>query len=140
MGYEVHITRKDFWSDESGPDLSLEEWIDYVKSDPDMRLDGFAETRTPDGQVLRIESPGLAVWVAYSKHQEDGNKAWFDHLSGSVDMKNPDEEILGKMFEIATALGGKVQGDDGEYYDADGKPVDESSTSGGGRPWWKFWS
>ena len=60
MGYDVHITRRQNWSDPSGPVISLAEWVAVVESDPEMRLDGYAETRVPDG-VLRIEREGLAV-------------------------------------------------------------------------------
>lgn len=75
MGYDVHITRKDDWSDDHGPAVSLDEWLLYVESDATMRLDGFAEAQTPDGLIVRIESPGLAVWVGYSGHGVDGNMA-----------------------------------------------------------------
>ena len=83
MGYEVHITRKAEWFGEEGPEITIEEWKNYVASDPEMRLDGFAEATTPDGNTLRVESPGLSVWVAYSKHEEAGNMAWFDHYKVS---------------------------------------------------------
>jgi hypothetical protein len=45
MGYELHITRKRDWSD-AGPEITLDEWLALVRSDPDMRLDGFAEAQT----------------------------------------------------------------------------------------------
>jgi len=103
VGYEVHITRKAEWFGEEGPEITIEEWKNYVASDPEMRLDGFAEATTPDGNTLRIESPGLSVWVAYSKHEESG-KAWFDHYKDRITVKNPDEEILIKMHAIASDL------------------------------------
>ena len=43
MGYEIHITRKMEWFDKGGPNISLEDWKAYISSDPDMRLDGYAE-------------------------------------------------------------------------------------------------
>jgi hypothetical protein len=49
--------------------------------------------------------------------------AWFDFQDGDVVVKNPDEEILKKMWLIAQALGAKVQGDDGEIYDENGEIV-----------------
>jgi hypothetical protein len=36
-------------------------------------------------------------------------------------VKNPDLEILRKMHSIARHLSAKVQGDEGETYDHDGK-------------------
>lgn len=47
--------------------------------------------------------------------------AWFTHSKDRITVKNPDEEILVKMHQIALALSAKVQGDDGEEYGADGK-------------------
>ncbi|WP_157197703.1 MULTISPECIES: hypothetical protein [Methylomonas] len=43
MGYEVHITRKAEWFEEEGPEITIEEWKNYVVSDPEMRpkRDGF---------------------------------------------------------------------------------------------------
>lgn len=135
MGYDVHITRREHWSDE-GDDIDLEEWSAYVDSDPDMRMDGFAEAETPDG-TLRIEGDGLAVWTAHSKHEEDGNMAWFSYFEGDVHVKYPDEEILQKMHRISISLHAKVQGDDGELYDETGSTetkVQEVQT----KRWWEF--
>jgi hypothetical protein len=77
MGYNVRITRKQNWSDEEGPEIPLAEWIAVVAADPEMRLDGFAETRVGGGAILRIERDGLSVWTAYSRHRENGTMVWF---------------------------------------------------------------
>jgi hypothetical protein len=68
-----------------------------------MRLDGYAEAQIPGG-VFRIESPGIAVWTAWSRHGQDGNMAWFDQAAGNVNVKNPDVEILRKMWTLAQRL------------------------------------
>jgi hypothetical protein len=125
MGYDVHITRKRDWFDDS-PEIALGEWLSFVSRDPEMRLDGFADATFPDGSVLRIESDGLAVWTAYSAHGHRGNMAWFSHSQGDVVVKNPDREILRKMWLVAGAFNAKVQGDDGEIYDANGDVICES--------------
>jgi hypothetical protein len=39
------------------------EWLALIQADPEMRFDGFAEAKTPDG-VSRYENQGLAVWEA----------------------------------------------------------------------------
>jgi hypothetical protein len=120
MGYELHVTRRSDWTDDDGDAISQDEWLAYVESDPTMRLDGYAEAETTDGRVLRVESPGLAVWTAYSGHGVDGGMAWFDlSFHGNVIVKNPDAEIIGKMLEVAGALAAGVQGDDGEWYTED---------------------
>ena len=138
MGYDVHITRKHDWFDEKGPQISLAEWLALVAADSEMRLDGYAETRMPDGSVFRTVQEGLAVWTAYSRHDESGNMAWFLYRKGYVTVKNPDDEILRKMWSIAQHLSAKVQGDDGEIYDSSAnesyrqEPWPE-------KPWWRFW-
>ena len=116
MGYEIHITRKTEWFDEDGPEISLEDWKAYIASDPEMRLDGYAEATMENGDVFRTEHDGIAVWTAYSGHGVDGNMAWLYPGSGGIVAKNPDREILAKMFEIAQALGARVVGDEGEEY------------------------
>jgi hypothetical protein len=101
MGYDVHITRKKNWCDQDGPEIPLAEWTSIERSDQGMRLDGYAETRLENGRILRTENEGLAVWTEYSRQGEDGNLAWFDFRSGNVVVKNPDSEILQKMWSLA---------------------------------------
>ncbi|MBB1631037.1 hypothetical protein [Cupriavidus sp. UME77] len=123
MGYDVYITRKSNWFDERGSDIDIEEWKGLVQADPDMRLDGNASVALKDGSTLRVESDGLAVWSAYSGNGNGGNMAWLDFQQGNVVVKNPDGEILGKMWQLAQRLNAKVQGDDCELYDADGHVI-----------------
>ena len=123
MGYEVRITRKQDWSDQEGPEIPLTEWIAVVAADPEMRLDGFADASVGGGAILRIESDGLSVWTAYSRHRENGPMVWFDFRQGNVVVKNPDTEVLRKMWSLAEALSAKVQGDEGEVYDAAGQQL-----------------
>jgi len=134
MGYELHITRKEDWSDkDESNEIELTEWVDYVKSDKEMRLEGYAEAKTGNGEKVRYENDGVAVWTSYSKNGLGGNYAWFDFGSGNVTVKNPDQEIINKMIDIAGQLKAKVQGDDGEAYDTR-KTVQEK------KPWWKVWN
>jgi len=116
MGYDVHITRADDWFDSGLSPISLEEWLGYVGTDIEMRLDRLAVATVQGEPAVAYESEGLAVWTTWSGHQEDGNKAWFDHRDGRVVVKNPDDEMLRKIKMVASALGAKVLGDDGEEY------------------------
>jgi hypothetical protein len=104
----------------------------------DMRLDGYAETRVGDGSILRIENKGLSVWTAWSRHSESG-MAWFSFRHGNVIVKNPDLEIRRKMWSLAQALSAKVQGDDGEFYDASGNQLRIGAQAPVKKPWWRFW-
>ncbi len=138
MGYDVHITRRHDWFDPEGPEISLEEWLAFVAADPEMRLDGHAETRLQDGSVFRTVQRGLSVWTAYSQHDDSGNMAWFLYRKGYITVKNPDEEIIRKMWSIAQALSAKVQGDDSEVYDSSAR-ASYPDTDLAGKPWWRFW-
>jgi hypothetical protein len=141
VGYEVYATRAVHWVDAATAPIPLDEWLAYVESDPEMRLDGYAEAEVSGGAVLRYENEGLAVWLAWSGDEEDGNRAWFDFRKGCVVVKNPDEEILSKLVDIATALGARVVGDDGELYPQSpaAASADTSKASHRDRPWWRFW-
>jgi len=123
MGYDVHITRRENWFEEAGPEIELSEWLKLVESDSEMRLDGYAEAPLKDGDVLRVEESGLSTWTAYSRHGRDQGKAWFSFSSGNIIVKNPDPEILRKMWQLSKPLSARVQGDDGELYDQDGEVV-----------------
>jgi hypothetical protein len=121
MGYDVHITRREDWAD-AGQDISLDEWLAVVAADPELRLDGYAESPIAGGRgVFRTERPGIAVWTAWSRHREGDTMAWIDHGSGNVSATNPDAEIRRKMWALAQRLAAKVQGDDGETYDETGE-------------------
>jgi hypothetical protein len=85
----------------------------------------------------------MAVWTAYSGHEKDGNMAWFSFFDGDVSVKNPDPEILRKMWLVAEKLGAKVQSDEGEVYGSSGQsdesPPMDTPTGTVKKPWWKFW-
>jgi hypothetical protein len=143
MGYDFHITRKENWSDEDGPEISLDEWIHYVRSDPEMRLDGFAEVERGSESTIRITDPSMAVWTSYSGNGDGGNFAWMCLFHGSVQVKNADEEIRRKMWTIAEKMSARLQGDEGEFYGKDGLQIPEYPTAKielrQPKPWWKFW-
>src|ERR1700739_1579258 len=103
MGYDVHITRKPDWFDE-GDDIPLADWLEYVRSEPEMRMDVHGEIRPKNGEFLRAESNSLSVWTGYSRHVEGEKMAWFALYLGSIVVKDPDPEVLRKMHRISCAL------------------------------------
>lgn len=146
MGYDIHIVRNDdFWDEEIGGGISLDEWSSYVAQDNTMRMDGTAEVDLPNESKLIIESEGLAVWTAYAANEVGGNQAWFGFHNNAIVVKNPDQQILAKMLEIAASLNAKVLGDEGEQYEFPndhGVPkheVMQELLTEPTRPWWKFW-
>ncbi|MEV4334791.1 hypothetical protein AB0K02_30465 [Streptomyces sp. NPDC049597] len=115
MGYDVHITRRDFWWDEEGEPIGADEWTAVVKGDPELEMAGAAEAAVEGGDaVLRYENPLLARMVTHPAVDTEG--AWLDLREGVITVKNPDDVLLAKMKAVAALLNAKVQGDDGEDY------------------------
>ena len=106
MGYDLHITRKDNWSDNTGPVVDLTEWRRIVDEDPDLVLDPESRSETSGAESV------FAAWKG-----EQGVLWW---CRGEIVTKNPDELLIAKMVQIARRLGANVQGDDGEVYREDG--------------------
>ena len=105
MGYNLHITRKEDWSDEGDSnEIKLTEWTDYIRSDNEMQLEDKAWATTDNGDEVTYHNNGLAIWTSYSKNGFDDNYAWFDLRGGNVTVKNPDNEIINKMIDIAGRL------------------------------------
>ncbi len=121
MGYDLHITRADFWAENDGNEISADEWLRFVEQDPDLRVD---------------EANG-ALFAVMERSSGD-HPPWFDWSGGNVYTKNPDRRTLAKMLQIAGTLGATVQGDDGETYTAiDGFPgaTEASDAAPAGRGW-----
>jgi hypothetical protein len=155
MGYEVHIFRKsDYENEEEQRNISLEEWIRYVRTDSALRLtDGYSGF--PDNTWY--ESKGFCEWIDHSYDIGD-NLIWFSYGYGSISTKNPDDKTVKKMVQIASCLNAKVCDDDDRFFDEtfisfdayieksigvenklqhNVKEVTESIKSN--RAWWKFW-
>lgn len=99
MGYNLHVTRAEFWAENRGQEISADEWTALVKSDAALMFNPrngpyFAELGSPGRNIPRC----------------------LDWSEGNIVTKNPDRETLGKMLEIAVHLRASVQGDDGEQY------------------------
>lgn len=102
MGYDLHITRREFWSDDEGPAITLEEWSAYARGDAEIEADP--------------ENPAPENW-RLARHAQKW-PLWWDER-GEVYTKSPDAAAIGKMVWIARALSATVQGDDGEIYGED---------------------
>jgi len=102
MGYDLHITRRNHWPN-NGRDITAEEWLGYVQRDAELRLQ-------PEN------GPYFAEWRSAS-----GN-SWLDWSDGQIYTKNPEPKVIDKMVAIARHFNARVQGDDGEIYEAGGQP------------------
>jgi hypothetical protein len=99
MGLELHITRAEFWADNDGKEITAEEWLSYVASDSELKLD------PRNGKYH-------AMWLGKSAYDEP----WLDWFQGNVNTKWPDTALYRKMLKVATALNAQVQDDDGTVY------------------------
>ncbi len=111
MGYDVHITRGDWWDDDRER-ITDDEWTTVVERDPDLEITGEVSASTPAGETLTYRNELLAMWTAHPS----GEPVPFDFRHGRVVVKNPDDSILAKMIEVAGSLNAVVQGDEGETY------------------------
>ena len=103
MGYDLHITRRKYWSNE-GNDISAAEWLAYIARDSEL--------------VLRPEQgPYFAEWNGSSALENP----WLDWSKGQIYSKNPDPKLIDKMVSIARQFNAAVVGDDNEIYDAGDK-------------------
>jgi hypothetical protein len=102
MGYDLHITRAENWFDSQQKPITPEEWLAVIGRDPELVIDP------------RDNGPYFALWLKHSLVH--GDHPWLDWFEGRVHTKYPDRKTLGKMLEIASRLGAKVQGDNGEQY------------------------
>jgi hypothetical protein len=101
MAFQMHIVRqRDYKNPEEESNISLDEWLQYINSDPELEL-------------LTEEGPGFCQWLEHPKAEVP----WFDFGFANIYTKNPDKHTLKKMINISIALNGKVRSDDFEYYD-----------------------
>jgi hypothetical protein len=99
MGVELHITRAEFWADNEGKEITADEWLSYVTSDPELKLDPR-------------NGKHFALWLGKSAYEEP----WFDWFQGNINTKWPDTALYRKMLKIAATLNAQVQDDDGTVY------------------------
>jgi hypothetical protein len=101
-GYDVHITRKEFWADTAGERITLEQWKAYIKADPQVMSD---RENGPTDFLITIRGTTFPLW--------------YNAKLGELYTKDPTDEAVHKLEDIARAMRAKVQGDDGELYPAE---------------------
>ncbi len=125
MGYDLHITRAEEWSDNESAPIPAEEWLLIVDEDPELRL-------------VEANGPYFAVWRSPATGAEDD---WLDWFEGNVYSKNPCDALIDKMVQIAGRHGAKVQGEEGEVYTGGGRggvaPPAPPPRARSATPWWK---
>jgi hypothetical protein len=107
MTYEVHITRRESWSDESSSKVAREDWLRVVSDD--------------DALVLAAGGGPSAVWNGHPRKvaglEREGVLFLFSDWGGWLSVDQPDDDTLVKMIDVAGLLQATVRGDDGEIYE-----------------------
>jgi hypothetical protein len=100
----VNVTRKADPLGE-GPEITRDEWLELVSSDPDLSLerpsDAFAGDKTE-----------YAAWKGYP----GGYTAWFGFADGNISVKGIDDAILAKLRQFARRLDANIISDEGEQF------------------------
>lgn len=133
------------WADRDVPDISIDEWLSYIRTDNELELtNGFEMKLGSESQFQN--RPGYCEWNAHPTERDHNARPWFDYWEGSIGTKNPDIPTIRKMIQMSTALNAKVQGDDGEFYNEGSlleleksKKQESSLTREYKKPWWKLW-
>lgn len=109
MGYDVEITRSPLFSRKPGPKITLDEWFEVIRRDPDLKF-VIPENAADQGV-------DTALWTAHPDGEEGSSTLWC--VDGQIVAKNPDEPLIRKMAMLAVRLDADVIGDNGEYYELD---------------------
>ena len=66
MGYELHIIRRNVWdNDEEESNITLDEWLQYVATDNELKLTNGFQIKIPNVESTWHESAGFCLWTAY---------------------------------------------------------------------------
>ncbi|WP_395789107.1 hypothetical protein [Aquimonas sp.] len=122
MGYSLYITRREDWSDPSGPEIALREWFSLVESDLDLRWE-----------------PVLGEHFAVFADSSEADTSWLTWESGNLESKHPTKAMISKMHSVAELLSARLVGEEGEGYDRHGNeaPVPLSPAQPAARIIWR---
>jgi hypothetical protein len=103
MGYHVSITRE---RNGSESDIPLDDWLAHVRASPELEF----ETATGTDKASEFTR---SIHAARWSGAED---AWLGWSHGEIWTKNPSEELIRYMIDIAPKFAARVRGDEGEFY------------------------
>lgn len=115
MAYDLHIRRDESTSNDPERLITEQEWQAVISSDKSLLPEPSPSVTNPKTQeVIRVNSPSMASWVDPSTQQ----KYYFHYssVSGEIQVRNPPDQVIKKMKQIAAQLKASVIGDEGEVY------------------------
>lgn len=115
MAYNLHICRDEATLTEAERVITEQEWQAVVSSDKSLLPEPSPSVTNPKTQeVISVDSPSMASWIDQSTQQ----KYYFHYSSvrGEIQVRNPPDQVIKKMKQIAAQLKASVIGDEGEVY------------------------
>jgi hypothetical protein len=105
MGIYVYVTRRTDPFDDSGPQITRDEWLDLIANDADLSLEDPPD-RFPNDKTI------YAAW----KNYPGGYTAWLGLNGGNIEVKGLEEVLLGKLRTFATILEARIVSEEGEEF------------------------
>ncbi len=103
MSYNLFVTYKNHWSDDTGKKISHKKFVNYVESNPkDVTF------------YLNDDDKNVAIFMT-----EDSDDEWFLKWEDGIiraDMRIVPKEVALWMIDFAEEIGAKLTGEDGEVY------------------------
>ncbi|WP_160680573.1 hypothetical protein [Clostridium sp. C8-1-8] len=115
MSYSIHIIKSNYPWEASKQPITLEEWISLVEADMEMKMKSEFEDINPiTKEKIIIKLENTAVYT----YNYEGNtcEVLFTYNRGKISGAYVNDKVIEKMKEIATKLGCRVVGDEGEEY------------------------
>jgi len=122
LGYSICITRVGDDPDLEYEPIELEEWLNYLSTDREMRAEEAAQLTTPKGERISMRGAGMARWTGHPS-ADSSQGVWFCHGGNGICVNHPDAQTTAKMHIIAQAFGARVLGEEHEEYGPDGEIV-----------------
>lgn len=104
MSYHISVTRQRHGSK---ADISLDEWLNYVRASSDLEFETLENTGTPS---QGHESNHAARWRGTDA------VALLEWSCGEIRSRNPSDEVIRYMIGLAPRFNARVRGDEGEFY------------------------
>jgi hypothetical protein len=112
MGYDLHITRAEDWTEAADQPIRVDEWLAVAAAHPDL-------------------APAEGMELGFLLDGEDGvGLYWQD--DGRIVVRGADEGDVPRLVGLADALGARLIGDDDERYRADGSSFEPRPMSTAG--------
>jgi len=111
MAYSLHIRKENYWEIDN-PAIDKEKWLALCAEDPSMRVQNSVTGINPvTHEKIVMDTEGSCVWIDPNTLAE----YVFHYSRDGITLGSDDIQIL-KAKEIASRLGLKVYGDEGEEY------------------------